>query len=150
VTGAARGSHRAKSVNGCHPNGRSAQPLEAGAFELALTTDPAQRRLAAQQAISEHLSNRISNHGPKGLAASLSRLGAEFDFSTVDVTRFSALQTSERKSAADVLQWWTDRRHALVHRGSAIQVNMEQSRSLLDFVQMLADLVDAKAVETLP
>jgi cob(I)alamin adenosyltransferase len=38
-------------------------------FELALTTDSDERRRLAQEAISEHLTDRISNHGAKGVAA---------------------------------------------------------------------------------
>lgn len=129
---------------------RVTKEIDTLALELALTTDPAQRRVVAQEAISDHLANRVSNHGPKGVAATMGRLGTEIDFDAIDMSRFGPLTTTERNRAADVLQWWTDRRHALVHRGSAIQVNMEQSSALIDFVEALADHVDSQALRSLP
>lgn len=118
-------------------------------FELALTTDRAQRRKAAKRAISDHLTTRVSNHGPKGVAETMRRLNTEIDFAAINMAQFSKLETSDRKGAADVLQWWTDKRHDLVHRGTTIQVSMEQSSALIGFVEALADCVEAKAVATL-
>lgn len=119
------------------------------AVELALTTDRAQRRAAAQLAISDHLVNRVSHHGPKAVASTMSRLGAEPDFAAIDMAPFGPLETPERKGAANVLQWWTEKRHDLVHRGASIQVNMEQSSALIDFVEALADHVEENAITQL-
>ena len=128
---------------------RMMKEVDTLALELALTTDPTQRRAVAREAISDHLSNKVSNHGPKGIAETMSRLGTEANLSKIDMTPFAPLQTTERKSAPDVLQYWTDRRHALVHQGVAIKVNMEQSRALIDFVEALADHVESQALASM-
>lgn len=88
-------------------------------------------------------------HGPQGVAATLERLGTEVDFGSIDMSNFAVLETSERTGAAAVLRWWTDRRHALVHQGGVIQVNMEQSLALIGFIEALADHVDTQALAAL-
>src|SRR3954451_3553341 len=80
-------------------------------LELALTSDADERRQLAQQAITDHLANRVSNHGAAGVASTLGRLGATIDWEAVSLGAKSKLRTSPRQSSAAVLDRWTERRH---------------------------------------
>ena len=115
-------------------------------FELALTSDSDERRRLAQEAISEHLTNRVSNHGAKGVAGTLGRLGCtDFNWDVVDMTPFPTLRTSANRGAAQVLDIWTENRHKIIHQGVAVVVKAEQSRELITFVKALARHVDREA-----
>lgn len=118
-------------------------------FELALTNDRDERLQIAQDAIGEHLSNRVSNHGAKGVASTLGRLGAAVDWEAVPLAPASSLRTTTTTSCADVLDRWTDMRHQLVHQGKAIKVNAEQARELIDFVDAIVQHVDKQALAAL-
>ena len=118
-------------------------------FELALTSDPDERRALATEAITEHLANRVSNHGAKGIAATMERLGARIDWDAIPLPPSSKLRASPRQSCAEVLDRWTVARHQLVHQGKAVSVGQVQARELIDFVQAIADHVDAEALAAL-
>lgn len=115
-------------------------------FELALTSDPEERQRFAHEAISEHLTNRVSNHGAKGVAATLGRLGCEgFAWDAVDMTPFQILRTTANRGPAQVLDIWTENRHKIIHQGIAVVVRADQARELIGFVDALARHVDAEA-----
>jgi RiboL-PSP-HEPN len=118
-------------------------------FELALTSDQDERLRLAQTAISEHLATAVSNHGAKGVAGTLGRIGATVDWEAIKLSDKSTLRTTSTRTCAAVLDRWTDMRHQLVHQGKAIPVNAEQARELIDFVQAIVEHVDRQALAAL-
>lgn len=118
-------------------------------LELAMTSDPATRRKVATEAITEHLANRVSNHGSKGVAATLGRMGATIDWNAIQLPPNSDLCASANDGCAKALDDWTESRHQLVHQGKAVSVNSNQARGLIDFVQAIAAQVDAQALAAL-
>jgi hypothetical protein len=119
-------------------------------FELALTSDPDERRRLAQESISEHLTNRVSNHGAKGIAGTLARLGCnDFSWDAIDMMAFPTLRTTANRNAAQVLDIWTDNRHKIIHQGIAVVVRAEQSRELMAFTEALASHVEAEPEKAL-
>jgi hypothetical protein len=125
---------------------RILREIETLPFELALTTDPDERQRLAREAVSEHLTNRVSNHGAKGVAATLGRLGCEgFDWGVVDMAALPVLRTAANRGPAEVLDIWTENRHRIIHQGIAVVVRADQARELIEFVEALARHVDAEA-----
>lgn len=116
-------------------------------LELALVTDATKRRGVAQTAIQEHLANRVSNHGAKGVAGTLGRMGETIDWSKLDkgITPDLKLK-SVKDSPAALLDAWTQRRHQLVHQGKALNISSPSAHALVDFVVAIANVVDDLAV----
>lgn len=118
------------------------------ALELALLTDPAERRHVAQTAIGDHIANRVSNHGAKGVAATLGRMGQTMDWSELNKrVPPSLLVSGVKPTAPAVLDEWTERRHKLVHQSKALRIKNDQARGLVDFVEVIARAVDAVAAD---
>jgi hypothetical protein len=116
-------------------------------LELALVTDAAKRREVAQAAIQDHLANRVSNHGAKGVATTLGRMGETIDWSKLDKSVTPALKIKGMKhNPAALLDAWTQRRHKLVHQGKALKVGSPEAHALVDFVVAIAAAVDDVAV----
>lgn len=116
-------------------------------LELALVTDATKRREAAQAAIQEHLANRVSNHGAKGVAATVGRMGETIDWSLLDMSITPHLKlASVRDNPAALLDAWTQRRHQLVHHGKALKIGSPAAHALADFVVEIARIVDGIAV----
>lgn len=116
-------------------------------LELALVTDAAKRREVAQAAIQEHLANRVSNHGAKGVASTLARMGETIDWSLLDASITPDLKLSSVKpNPAALLDAWTQRRHQLVHHGKALKIGSPAAHALTDFVVAIAGIVDGIAV----
>lgn len=112
-------------------------------LELALVTDVSKRREVARAAIQEHLANRVSNHGAKGVAATLGRMGETIDWSKLDNCVTPNLKFKGAKdSPAALLDAWTQRRHELVHQGKAVRISSSAAHALLDFVIAIASAVD--------
>lgn len=123
------------------------------ALELALTTDPTKRRVVAQDAVQQHLTSHVSNHGSKAIAATLERMGDEpvsNVWSTIDsqLSSFDKLATAGRRSAA-ILDYWTTNRHKIVHEGVAVVVSGPQARQLIDFIEALCEAIDAIALKAM-
>jgi hypothetical protein len=118
-------------------------------FELALTSDEGERREIAQQAITQHLTNVVSNHGAKGVASTLERLGAKVDWDAISLSPTSQLRESSTESCASVLDRWTTVRHKLVHQGGEVVVWAEQAREIIGFVNRIAEHVDQRALAAL-
>jgi regulator of sigma D len=57
--------------------------------------------------------------------------------------------SAKAAGAAALLDHWTDVRHKIVHQGKAVKVTADQTRQLTDFVECLADYVDARALNAL-
>lgn len=115
-------------------------------LELALVTDASKRRSVAQTAIQEHLANRVSNHGAKGVAATLGRMGESIDWSKLDKSVTPNLKLANVKdNPAALLDAWTQRRHQLVHHGKALKITSPGAHALVDFVVAIARVVDELA-----
>lgn len=124
------------------------------ALELALTIDPAKRRTVARQAILDHLTSSVSNHGSKAVANTLSRIGGTgpdklWGSLNSMLEKWPDLATSGRTAAA-ILDHWTDQRHRLVHEGRAVPVTGKQIEQLINFIEALGTEVDKEAVGNLP
>lgn len=133
---------------------RVAREMDTLALELALTTDRDRRRAVARQALLDHLTSSVSNHGTKAVAATLERMGEArpggvWDALDLSLSKWPHLATSGRKSAA-ILDHWTDNRHKVVHEGKAVAVNGDHARELIDFIAALCAEVDRVAVAALP
>ena len=116
-------------------------------LELALVTDAGKRREAAQRAIQEHLANRVSNHGAKGVAATLARMGEVIDWARLNGSVTPKLKLSGvSDNPAALLDAWTLRRHQLVHHGKALKIMSPAAHALVDFVIAIAAEVDRLAV----
>lgn len=113
-------------------------------LELALVTDPRQRSRIARERIADYLSNRVSNHGPKGVVTTLERMGCAVDWSAIVVPQDLVTKTAKDPPAA--LEEWTGKRHQLVHQGREIQVVRKKAGGLLDLVDAIAHMVDAAAL----
>lgn len=117
------------------------------ALELALLSDPAERREVARTAIVDHIANRVSNHGAKGVAATLGRMGQPMDWSGLnDKVPPCLVVAGVKPTAPAVLDEWTNRRHKLVHQSKALRIKSEQARGLVDFVEAIAIAIDAVSV----
>jgi hypothetical protein len=116
-------------------------------LELALVTDAERRRDVAKAAIQDHLVNRVSNHGAKGVAATLTRMGESIDWSKLDSAVTPNLKLANvRDKPAALLDAWTTRRHQLVHHGKALRIGSPAAKALVDFVEAIAAVVDEQAV----
>jgi hypothetical protein len=118
-------------------------------LELALTSDADERSKLAQRAITEHLTNKVSNHGAAGVATTLGRLGASIEWDKIVLPNNSSLKASSNQTCPAVLDRWTRIRHNLVHQGKSETVRAEQARDLIAFVEAIADHVDAQAIAAL-
>jgi hypothetical protein len=118
-------------------------------LELALLSDPADRASAAAEAIRHYLDNQVSNHGAKGVAATLGRIGAEIDWQVLDArVPEAARRSTDKQGAAAALDAWTKRRHELVHQGKALKIKAGEARAVTDLVEIIARQVDALAIAT--
>jgi hypothetical protein len=119
-------------------------------LELALLSDQDDREAVVADALREHLLNKVSNHGAKGVAATVERMGARFDWASLEKKIPASLPLSkDPTSPAGVLDAWTERRHALVHRGRALLITSPRARALVKFVESIAVEVDRIAVEAI-
>lgn len=117
-------------------------------IELALLAEPSERREVARTAISDHLANRVSNHGAKGVATTVGRMGKTMDWAGLDQEVPASLIVGGVKATAPaVLDEWTKRRHRLVHQSKALKIKGDQARGLVDFVEAIARVVDRTALD---
>lgn len=116
-------------------------------LELALLSSQKERETYAADALRDYLSNKVSNHGAKGVAATAERMGVRFDWRKLDNKIPASLPSSkDPKHPAGLLDAWTERRHALVHRGRALLITSPRAKALVDFVESIAAEVDQIAV----
>jgi hypothetical protein len=119
-------------------------------LELALLSSQKERETYIAEALRDHLSNKVSNHGAKGVAATAERMGARFDWSKLDKKIPASLPFSkDPRHPAGLLDAWTERRHALVHRGRALLITSPRARALVKFVESIAAEVDRIAVDAI-
>lgn len=112
-------------------------------LELLLVEGQDQRISRVQQAVADHLHNRVSNHGKKAVSRTMERLGG----SPQDL--WSALGASGFGNAADDLDVWTQKRHQIVHQGQTVPVRREQARNCIRLVRAIGDRIEAQAARAL-
>lgn len=132
---------------------RIAKEIDTLPLELALVTDVQTRRAVARDALLDHLTSSVSNHGSTAIATTLRRIGVEDIrslWATLDDQRpyWPKLATASRTSAA-ILDHWTGVRHEIVHRGVAPRVAGQQAEELIEFVATVGKAVDSQAIAAL-
>lgn len=116
-------------------------------LELALLPSQKEREAFVADALRDHLSNKVSNHGARGVVATVERMGARLDWGRLEKKIPASLPFSrDPKHPAGLLDAWTERRHALVHRGRALLITSPRARALVKFVESIATEVDSIAV----
>jgi hypothetical protein len=119
-------------------------------LELALLSDQDDREAVVGDALRDHLTNKISNHGAKGVVATVERMGAQFDWTRLESRIPASLALSgDPAGPAGLLDAWTTRRHALVHQGKALRIRSPRARALVKFVEAIAEEVDRLAVDAI-
>lgn len=121
-------------------------------IELAMVADDTRRRTLIRDALQDHLSNRVSNHGASAIATTLQRMGAEFDGLWAEVDTRADLWPGLHRSggprgSAAILDEWTRKRHRIVHGGEAVRVLGPQVRQLIDLIDAIGTAVDARALQ---
>jgi hypothetical protein len=119
-------------------------------LELALLSDQDDREVLVSDVLRDHLSNKVSNHGAKGVSTTVERMGARLEWARLDTEiPVSLAFAKDPKSAAGLLDAWTDRRHALVHRGRALVISSPRAKALVTFVESIGQEVDRIAVDAI-
>lgn len=115
-------------------------------LELAILTDQAAREDLIGDALRDHLTSKVSNHGARGVAGTVERMGRKMDWSRLAASVPTALgYQTDPTSPAGLLDAWTDRRHKLVHRGTPLLITSVRARALVKFVAAIVEEVDAQA-----
>jgi hypothetical protein len=116
-------------------------------LELALLTDQDDREALIADVLRDHLTNKVSNHGAKGVVSTVERMGARFDWSCLDGKIPESLAfAKDPESAPGLIDAWTERRHSLVHRGRTLVISSARAKALVSFVEAIAAEVDRIAV----
>jgi hypothetical protein len=129
---------------------RILKELETLPLELALLSDQEDRKAVVADALRDHLTNKISNHGAKGVVATVERMGTQFDWTRLeDKVPISLALSGDPTSPAGLLDAWTGRRHALVRQGKAPRIKILGAKALVKFVEAIAEEVDRLAVSAI-
>ena len=77
-------------------------------------------------------------------------MGSRFDWACLEKKIPAALPFSKDPATpAGLLDAWTERRHALVHRGRALLITSPRARALVKFVESVAAEVDSIALDAI-
>lgn len=112
-------------------------------LELSLVPDPDERVRRVQEAVADHLHNRVSNHGKKAVSRTMERLGGNAQ------DLWSALGANGYPRAADDLDDWTEKRHQIVHQGQTVRVHRPQARYCVQLVEAIGERIDGQAMRAL-
>jgi hypothetical protein len=128
---------------------RISKDMDTLALELALVTRQSTRKQVAIAKINHFFDTQVSNHGSKGVAAAVSRMGETMDWTALDSTipKHAHRSLSKTGGAACVLDQWTTNRHQLVHQGQALKIKGVEARAAADFVELVVARVDAIALK---
>ena len=113
-------------------------------LEVALLSTEADRADRIKESVADYFHNRISNHGSKAVATTLSRIGEDIN----DVWTY--LESQGHKKPAQSLDDWTTKRHDIVHKGKQPQVNRLPANEFIDFCVALVGRVDKLALGQKP
>lgn len=129
---------------------RVLKELDTLPLELVLLSSQDDRETVIGDALRDHLTNKVSNLGAKGVVTTVERMGAQFDWTRLETKIPKSLALSgDPKSPASVLDAWTTRRHALVHQGRALRIRISRARALVEFVETIVAEVDRIAVKAI-
>jgi hypothetical protein len=119
------------------------------ALELALVTKQSTRKQVAIAKINHFFDTQVSNHGSKGVAAAVARMGGAMDWIALDSKIPKRAHRSHGKSggSASVLDEWTKIRHQLVHQGQAPKIKGAEARAATDFVESVVAHIDTIALK---
>jgi len=100
-----------------------------------LATNP-ERILRIREAIADHFHNKVSNHGPRAVAAAMERIGHNAN------EVWNHLTNQGYQQPADRLEHWTSVRHNIVHRGQRPSVHRPHAKGFIAFVDALIARID--------
>jgi len=123
--------------------GRVRQDLPTLSLEIALVEGQKERRQRLQEAVADHLHNKVSHHGAKGVSRTIERMGGT-PRDIWDRLRSDGFEQPQRK-----LDAWTEKRHRIVHQGQKAQVHRSHGRRCIELVTAVAAEVDKLAVSRL-
>lgn len=131
-----------------HATGDSRKILEAIqrttptlAIELAVAQPQVDRVAVLRRAIVDHFYDQVSNHGAKAVSATVQRMGKSSN------AVWQAVEAAGEANPQQRLDEWTDKRHAIVHRGQRPTVNREPARTCVKLVETVCLEVDKVATE---
>jgi hypothetical protein len=111
------------------------------AIQLAVAGPEVNRVEVLRGAIVDHFYDQVSNHGSKAVSATIQRMGR----SPNEV--WEAVKAAGEGEAQKRLDDWTDKRHAIVHRGQRPQINRNPARACVRLVEAICVAVDSAAIE---
>jgi hypothetical protein len=109
------------------------------AIELSVLSTNHERIARLRETVADHFHNRVSQHGSKAVAATLSRIGAD----VADV--WTHLESRGYSKPAKNLDEWTDKRHTIVHQGKKPIIHRPTAQEFIDFSKELIARVDSLA-----
>jgi hypothetical protein len=107
-------------------------------LEVALLGTQAQRLKRLQEAIIKHFRDNAVQFGSKGVAATCGRIGCSTE------ALWAALEGDFPKPA-EMLDKWTELRHAMIHRGSSPAVRRLEATEFCELVKALVRRLDEHA-----
>lgn len=111
------------------------------AIELAVAEPEIDRTAVLRRAIVNHFYDQVSNHGAKAVSATVQRMGKSPN------AVWEAVEATGEADPQQRLDEWTDKRHAIVHRGERPAINREPARTCVKLVEAVCAEVDKLAVE---
>lgn len=111
------------------------------AIELAVAEPQVDRAAMLRRAIVDHFYDQVSNHGAKAVSTTVQRMGKSSNAVWAAVEAAGEAQPQQR------LDDWTDKRHAIVHRGQRPTVNREPARTCVKLVEIICSEIDKIASE---
>ncbi|HEV7888194.1 MAG TPA: hypothetical protein VGO92_11600 [Acidimicrobiales bacterium] len=88
-----------------------------------------------------HFYDQVSNHGVKAVSSAVQRMGKSPNAVWEAVAAAGEVDPQQR------LDEWTEKRHAIVHRGARPQINRDPARACVKLVEVISVEVDKVAVE---
>ena len=111
------------------------------AIQLAVANPEVDRAAVLRRAIVEHFYDQVSNHGAKAVSATVQRMGKSSN------AVWDAVEAAGEAHAQQRLDEWTDKRHAIVHRGQRPTINRNPARTCVTLVETICLEIDKVASE---
>lgn len=111
-------------------------------LEVALIPDHAARLTRVRRSIVEHFYSESSHHGAKAINDTLKRLEGS------QQKVWAELETRGWNKPARDLDYWTQVRHAIIHRGETPRVRRDKADTCVSLVRDIIDAVDTEALRT--
>ena len=122
---------------------RVQQDIPTLSLEVVVLSSHSDRVQRLRDAIVDHLQNRVSHHGSKGVAMALQRMAVK------PADLWSALGSQGYPDAASELDYWTDIRHQIVHQGKSPNVRKKRARKFIALAKVLVERIDSIAEEAM-